>query len=182
MIQISRRAGLCGLFAFGIADMGVPTARAAGLGRAELWKTMKLVRSNGRTFTLNELPGSVVVAYIWGSYCPACVDQLPLLRRLPQAVGNRSLEVVLIGPSDEWASDYAMASRYGMGGQVATIDRLEPSARVAAAFGMEEDGTLDVPQSFVFARPDLRLVHSELGTTSWSNPGMVALLRRAAFA
>jgi hypothetical protein len=105
---------------------------------------------------------------------------MPQLRQLPRAVGDTGLEVVLISPSDEFASDYAMATRYGMGDQAATVDRSESSARVAAAFGMGEDSSIDVPQSFVFARNDLRLLHSELGAADWTNPHMVKLLRQAA--
>jgi hypothetical protein len=115
------------------------------------------------------------------SFCRPCLAELPQLRRLPQTLGAHNVDVVLISHPDEWASDYPVAVRNGLGAQAATVDRSVPRSMVAAAFGLQ-DGALDLPQSFVFARPDMRLVHGAVGPTDWASAGMVGKLRQAALA
>jgi thiol-disulfide isomerase/thioredoxin len=186
MVQISRRKSLLGFVAAGIAVAGLSIvdarpAHASGLGRADLWKTMPLVRHDGTKFTMADPPSRVVVAAVWVSYCEPCLDELPQLRRLPQVLGANNVDVVLISHPDEWATDYPVAVRNGLGAQAATIDRSVSRQRVAAAFGLQ-DGALDLPQSFVFARPDMRVVHGAVGPTDWAGAGMVGKLRQAALA
>jgi thiol-disulfide isomerase/thioredoxin len=186
MVQISRRESLFGFLAAGVAATGIAVvgarpAHASGLGRADLWKTMKLVRHDGTKFTLADRPSRVVVAAIWVSFCQPCLAELPQLRRLPQLLGADNVDVVLISHPDEWASDYPVAVRNGLGAQAATIDRSVSRQTVAAAFSLQ-DGALDLPQSFAFARPDMRTVHSALGPVNWANADMVGRLRQAALA
>ncbi len=181
MIQVSRRESIVGLFAAGATALVARPAQASGLGRADLWRTMPLVRHDGTRFTMADLPSRVVVAAVWVSYCQPCLAELPQLRRLPNLLGPSNVNVVLISHPDEWATDYPLAASYGLGAQAATIDRSVPTSRVAAAFGIQ-DGALDLPQSFTFTRPPLRLVHSKLGPTNWAAADVVHRLRQAALA
>jgi hypothetical protein len=180
MIQISRRQSLLGLFAVGTAAVaGTLPARASGLGKADVWKTMPLVRHDGTRFTMSDARSRVVLAVGWMSTCPSCRDELPHLAALPRVLGQGNIEVVLLSHPGMWARDYPVAAANGLGAQAATIDPSVSRATVVAALGLQ-DGVFDLPQSIAFARPDMRVIHSALGPVDWTDGPVVRRLRRAA--
>jgi thiol-disulfide isomerase/thioredoxin len=177
--QISRRQSLLGVLALGVgAVAGKLPAQASGLGRADVWKTLPLVRHDGTRFTLADLPSRAVLAVAWQSTCPSCLAELPQLQRLAQTMRQGEVDVVLISHPGAWATDYPVAVRNGLGAQAASIDPSVPRSLLVAALGLQ-DRVFDLPQSFAFARPDMRVVHSALGPVDWDDGDVVRRLRVA---
>lgn len=51
---------------------------------------------DGKTLSLEELKGKVVVLNVWATWCPPCVKEMPSLDRLQALRGNDKFEVVTI--------------------------------------------------------------------------------------
>ena len=49
---------------------------------------------DGRSVTLSELKGRVVVVAFWATWCPPCKEELPVFDRIQRARGPRGLTVV----------------------------------------------------------------------------------------
>jgi thiol-disulfide isomerase/thioredoxin len=157
----------------------LPTrAHAAGNDQAEAWKSIQLVRHDGTSFSLNAVPGRVVVAALWGSFCSTCRAEVPALLRLQQEVGEDRLGVVLLSHPLFWNEDYPAAERMGLATKAATAAPDTDYDVLATAFGMR--GTsLEVPQSLVYARSGSNLspVYRKTGGVNWQGGEVARFLR-----
>jgi len=115
---MSRRGGL----ALGIVTLGL-LAMAAGFFAAGWWMSgergalrgtpapaVALTDLSGRTRTLAEWKGQLLLVNFWASWCAPCVDEIPLLVEAQARYGARGLQVV--GPAfDEPDAVRAMVAR-----------------------------------------------------------------------
>lgn len=114
--------------------------------------------ANGTTGHLSDLKGSVVVLDFWASWCPWCIDELPIVNSIDQKYND----AIVIGINDEDASTMQKAAAnmnlgfqtltdsndsvsnlYGVSAipQTVVIDR---TGRIAAVVsGYHPDGSLE---------------------------------------
>ena len=77
----------------------IPAAEATPSGTSadasSIWRSEEWTDFSGRRWTSRDLEGAVVVLDFWATWCTPCLAELPHLRRLDAAHGDRGL--VLVG-------------------------------------------------------------------------------------
>lgn len=64
---------------------------------------------DGRTWSLQDHPGKVVVLNVWGSWCPPCIKETPELDKAYRNLTGRFKDVTFIGLDIQESPDSAMA-------------------------------------------------------------------------
>lgn len=96
------------------------------------------LQARGRTYTLPQLLASqgLLLAFIHGTWCPACVDQLIRLRRRHRDYMNLNVQLAAI-----------------VGDQVAAVEAFEISAEPPLPFPLLADTDLTVSQTYGLTAP-----------------------------
>ncbi len=106
----------------------------------------------GGSLDLTRAPGVPTVVNLWGSWCPPCRDELPLLQELADTAGDRVRVVGVVSKDGE-----PQAESFGEDAGVTF-----PNAFDGAGDLMAELGLNALPYT-MFLAADGTLVHSELG-------------------
>jgi peroxiredoxin len=96
----------------------------------------------GKSWSLRELRGKVVLVNFWATWCPPCRKEMPDLEALYRQFGPRGLVILAI--SDE---DAAKVQPFVAGQQFTYPILLDPGRKVNGTFRVE-----GIPKSFVFDR------------------------------
>ncbi len=65
---------------------------------------------DGRTITLSDLRGKVVIVNLWASWCPPCRAEMPAIEQVYQANKDQGLEVLAVNTT--YQDDAAAASQF----------------------------------------------------------------------
>ena len=122
-----------------------------------------LVDLDGSSFTLSECPARVVLMDFFGTQCPPCLTEIPVLRSLYHEYSRDELEIISISPEGEGTlRDFAQ--QYNMEWIVAS----DPTGGVSDVYGIAY-----IPRTFlVDAQNYIRYDH-----TGWSGAGDESELR-----
>jgi cytochrome c biogenesis protein CcmG/thiol:disulfide interchange protein DsbE len=103
-------AALVALLTYGVASVGPDTSIEDALQdgeRVEAPVRDLPVLGENATGSLADYEGQVVVLNVWASWCPPCVEEMPLLQRLHDRIEKRGGTVLGIDTQD--ATDKALA-------------------------------------------------------------------------
>ena len=76
-------------------------ARGGGPSAGELAPDFVLPRLDGTTQKLSNYRGKVVLVNLWATWCPPCLEGLPLLNRIQEIYGERGLTVLGLAGDDD---------------------------------------------------------------------------------
>jgi thiol-disulfide isomerase/thioredoxin len=115
---------------------------------------------HGKSVTLSEYKGKVILLDFWATWCPPCRKEIPGYIELYNTYKSRGR--VVVGVSMDDADDIADVKRY--------VEQIKMNYPVLLGFGREEDlkpafGELPLPTSFVIAR-DGRICGRQDGLTA----------------
>jgi cytochrome c biogenesis protein CcmG, thiol:disulfide interchange protein DsbE len=100
---IAAAAALVALLAYGVAsqrtDTSIEDAVATGDRVDAPEETLPLLGGNGEG-SLADYRGQVVVLNFWASWCPPCIDELPLLERTQRRIESRGATVLGVNYKD----------------------------------------------------------------------------------
>jgi peroxiredoxin len=125
--------------------------------------------ANGRTKTLADYKGQVVLLNVWATWCQPCRVEMPSLEHLYQEFGPQGLKVVSVS-IDEGGADVVreFAREHAL-----TFDILhDPSRSIERIYQ-----TTGVPESFVLNR-DGSIVKKVIGAAEWDAAVNRDLVRR----
>jgi peroxiredoxin len=97
---------------------------------------------NGKTWTLSDLRGKVVLVNFWATWCPPCRKEMPDLETLYEKFGSQGL--VILGISDE---EVAKVEPFIRDRKVTFPILLDPGRKANETFVVE-----GIPKSFVYDR------------------------------
>lgn len=109
-----RRAGPWVLAATILYLVGNSLAAKATLPHGDAAPNVVVTMADGERFDLAEHRGEVVVLNFWGTYCPPCRAEAPVLARAHAALGNEGLVVGLSTDHDPLARVAQAAEAFGM--------------------------------------------------------------------
>ena len=114
----------------------------------------------GNTVRLSDFRGEVVLLNFWATWCPPCVEEMPSLQKLQEALGEKGLNVLAISV-DERKED---VERFQKELDLSLPILYDPGAKVAHSFA-----TFKFPETYIVGR-DGRLVGKVIGPRDWIAP------------
>jgi cytochrome c biogenesis protein CcmG, thiol:disulfide interchange protein DsbE len=172
---IAAAAALVVLLAYGVASQDRDTSIDDAVSRGERIEapeeSLPMLGGPGRR-SLADYRGKVVVLNFWASWCPPCIDELPLLERTQRRIESRGGTVLGVNYKDIPEDALALSRRF----------RLSfPSVRDRDGEYAEEYATLGFPETFVVDRQG-RVAASRRGPVdqSWLNNTLPPLLAEGA--
>lgn len=121
----------------------------------------------GRTHTLDDYRGKVLLLNFWATWCEPCKDEMPSIVRLHQTLAGRSFEVLTInfGESPSRVQEFFTRERLKLRAL------LDPNKDAARAWRVRV-----LPASFLVAA-DGRVRFSVIGEIDWATPTAVHTVR-----
>ncbi len=112
-----------------------------------------LTLDDGRTLTLADWRGQVVVLAFWASWCPTCKEELPVFQALWEAYRDRGVQIVGVAYQDTPAAVTQQKAALGLEFPLA----LDEDGRLERLYGVT-----GVPETFLIG-PDGRLMQMWIG-------------------
>lgn len=124
--------------------------------------------ASGRTRTLADYKGQVVLLNVWATWCPPCRAEMPSMERLYDTYRTRGLRVVAVSIDDYVAEDSIVAYARNLG---ITFDVLhDPRHAIERSYK-----TTGYPESFVIDRGGV-IRKKWISAADWSSGGNRALI------
>ncbi len=128
----------------------------------------RLQAPDGRFFSLSDFRGKVVMVHFWATWCPPCVEEMPLLTKLyPELSGN---DFVMLAVSvDEGRASAVRTFIQQNNVQVPVL--LNPDRSVAHLYG-----TYKFPETYIIDRHGV-VRYKAIGPRNWMDPENVQMLK-----
>jgi thiol-disulfide isomerase/thioredoxin len=119
---------------------------------------LSLKDPNGRTHTLDDYRGKVVLLNFWATWCEPCKDEMPSMVKLKQSLAGRPFEILAVnfGESPSRVREFLARERLDL------VALLDPNKDATRAWRVRV-----LPASFLVG-PDGRVRYSVLGELDWS--------------
>ncbi len=128
---------------------------------------VRLQSVDGKTISLADYRGKVVLVHFWATWCPPCVEEIPTLERFYQQVPGADIEVLAVSVDDSADVLKAFLDKNKVHFPVLH----DPSRRTAGSYG-----TLKFPETYLVGR-DGMVRHKVVGPMDWSAPTNVEAVR-----
>jgi cytochrome c biogenesis protein CcmG, thiol:disulfide interchange protein DsbE len=143
---IAVAGALVGILAYGVASQGTDTSIDDAVSRGERidapTRTLPVLGRSGER-SLADYRGKVVVLNFWASWCPPCIDELPLLEGTQERIESRGGTVLGVNYKDIPEDAVDLARRAGL---------TYPSIRDRDGEYAEKYATVGFPETFVVDR------------------------------
>lgn len=125
---------------------------------------------DGKPVALSDLRGRVVVLNFWATWCPPCVNEMPSLEKLHEALADKGLSIVAVSVDERFSDIERFVANFDL-----TFTILhDEGMKVSRAYQ-----TFKFPETYIIGR-DGRLRSKVVGERDWVEPSvirdMVALL------
>ncbi len=165
-----KRALLTFVVAIFAVSISTSCKKNAGPQTGALTPAITLSDLDGKSLTLNELRGRVVVLNFWATWCPPCVNEMPSLQKLHEALADKGLSVVAVSVDERFSDIEKFVESFDL-----TFTILhDEGMKVSRAYQ-----TFKFPETYIIGR-DGRLRSKVVGERDWVEPSvirdMVALL------
>jgi thiol-disulfide isomerase/thioredoxin len=172
-----RTAGIITLVTFTLGGAAYLYARRQdeGTGRAPVVPAaghaapgFSLKDASGQEHSLGSLRGKVVVLHFWGSWCPPCVEEVPMWLKLARKFEGKPVAFLAVAVDQSWGDAHKIMPDAGLPGNVLSL--LDPEGEVPEKFG-----SFQFPETYVLSK-DLVVKDKWVGAQDWDNPAIQARL------
>ena len=127
----------------------------------------RLQALDGRSVSLSDFRGKVVMVHFWATWCPPCVEELPLLAKLYPALSGNDFEMLAISVDDGANAVKAFLLQNNL--QVPVL--LNSDRSVASLYG-----TFKFPETYIVDRQGI-VRYKVIGPRNWLDPGTVQIIK-----
>ncbi len=117
----------------------------------------------GELHGLADFRGRVVVLNFWATWCPPCIDEMPSLERLHEALGDRGVAVIAISVDERFSDVPTFVKKFNLTFPV-LYDEGKKVSRKYQSFRY--------PETYILDR-DGRLKSKVVGPRDWSAPTVI---------
>jgi peroxiredoxin len=128
----------------------------------------RLPALDGKLAGLSDYRGKVVMVHFWATWCPPCIEELPVLDRMYRGFAGRDL-VVLAVSVDEGGTE--TVTSFLKKNALSLPVLLDPGAPVAHSYG-----TFKFPETYILDRSGI-VRYKVIGQADWSVPANVKAIR-----
>lgn len=128
----------------------------------------KLATLDGRSVTLEDYAGKLVVVNFWATWCTPCEVEMPTLESLSQKLGGRGL--VVLGVNVDRGAPRSLIEPYVRGKKLTFPILLDPDMRAAQTWRVT-----GLPATFL-VKPTGEVAGMAQGLREWDSKEMLALL------
>lgn len=126
---------------------------------------------DGKSSSLADLRGKVVVLNFWASWCPPCVDETPSLNQLQQRIAPRGGTVLGISADTDPSAYEQFLKDHGV---IFPTYRDPVEQGKLSQIGLNY-GTSMYPETYIIDRHG-RIARKIVGEQDWTSPQMIAYL------
>lgn len=128
----------------------------------------RLPAPDGRFFSLADFRGKVVMVHFWATWCPPCVEELPILAKLYPELSGRDFEMLAVSVDEGGANAVTSFMRKN---NLKVPVLLDPDRSVAGLYG-----TYKFPETYIIDRQGV-VRYKVIGPRNWMDPQTVQILK-----
>ena len=117
----------------------------------------------GRMHALDELRGKVVVLNYWATWCPPCIEEMPSLEKLHEALASKGLAVVAVSVDERFSDIERFVDEWNLTFTVLHDDGMKVSRSYR---------TFKYPETYIIDRMG-RLKSKVVGARDWVAPSVI---------
>ena len=126
-----------------------------------------IATDSGRTVSLDDFGGKLLVLNFWATWCPPCVQEIPSLEQFSRDLSKEG--VVVLGISVD--KDPNVYRTFVERANVSFLTARDPEQKINAAYG-----TFQYPETYVINRQG-RVLQKFIGAEMWTDPRITQLIR-----
>lgn len=127
-----------------------------------------LMGLDGKKHSLSSYRGKTVLIHFWATWCSTCLEELPSLYRMVDAIKSDKFKFLALSVDDNLDTVKAFFKKH----QVPPLPTLhDKDAKIASAFG-----TSKFPESYLI-NPEGKIVYRFVNKRNWSSPQALMCLR-----
>jgi peroxiredoxin len=128
----------------------------------------RLQAMDGRTVSLADFRGKVVMVHFWATWCPPCVEEMPMLEQLYRSTRSTDFEILAVSVDEGGADAVAeFVQRNGLSLPVL----LDSRRSVAGLYG-----TFKFPETYIVDRRGI-VGYKVIGPSDWTAPANMDVIR-----
>ena len=123
---------------------------------------------DGKTVSLADFRGKVVMVHFWATWCPPCVEEMPTLEQLARSIRAKDFQILAVSVDEGGAAAVAaFMQKHGLSVPVL----LDPTRSIATLYG-----TFKFPETYVIDRQGV-VRDKAIGPRDWTVPSKASVIR-----
>jgi len=123
---------------------------------------------DGRMVSLSDYRGHIVLVNVWATWCPPCVDEMPSMERLYQALKGEKFEILAVSIDSLGTEAVApFMKQYNLSFPAL----MDPAGTIKNLYQ-----TTGVPESFIIDQDGI-LIQKIIGPRDWARPEAIGFFR-----
>lgn len=122
----------------------------------------------GKTISLKDFPGKVLVLNFWAAWCKPCVEEMPSLNEFAKRMAKEGVTVLGISVDH----DEAKYKKFLKDANISFQTYRDDKADIPASYG-----TYKYPETYIIDKQG-KVVEKIIGEEFWLNPNVISRIRR----
>lgn len=141
----------------------------SGPGKGAPAPNFSLRGLDGKTVSLTDFRGKVVLLNIWATWCPPCVEEMPSMQKLFQAMSGEAFELLAVSLDESGAA---------VVGPFMEKHKLTFPALIDSETTLQKSyQTTGVPESFIIDKKGI-IVEKIIGPRDWASPAVLDYFKK----
>ncbi|HEX9022099.1 MAG TPA: TlpA disulfide reductase family protein [Nitrospirota bacterium] len=128
----------------------------------------RLPGRDGRMVSLSDFRGKVVLVHFWATWCPSCVEELPILDKLYREPSLKNLVLLAVSVDEDGADSVAP---FMLRNKLSMPVLFDPGGAIAKFYG-----TYKLPETYIVDQQGV-VRYKAIGPKDWTDPRNIKILQ-----